>query len=345
MISMENPENPKCNMCKKEWKPDDTDINKNGEVYKTCKKCREQKKEYNKKNKEKLAEKAKERYKINKEKIIEKKKVYYENNKEKITEYNKEYYENNKNKLTKQSREYYENNKEELTEYQKKYNEINKEKIIEKNKVYYENNKEKIAERGKKYRENNKEKIAERGKKYSKNNKEKIAEYQKEHRRENPELLKKSRIKYIEKTKCEHSKRKWRCKICNLNMYLVDLNRVNVKRVLKPSSQNKTKSSIDYLGCDVEYFIDYFKKKMDLWNENNEIKMNWDNIHLDHIKPVSVFNLDEENELNNCCNYTNYQPLLIEDNLRKNNKWTDEDEVYWNENIINKEHFGIYIPV
>jgi len=82
---------------------------------------------------------------------------------------------------------------------------------------------------------------------------------------------------------------------------------------------------------------------MDLWNENNEIKMNWDNIHLDHIKPVSVFNLDEEYELNNCCNYTNFQPLLIEDNLRKKNKWTDEDDVYWNENIKGKEHFEIYI--
>jgi len=295
-ISMENPENPKCNRCKKKWKPDDTDIKKNGDVNKSCKKCRE----YRKNNKEKQAE-------INKK--------WYENNKEKVAEYNKKYKEENKEKI-----------KEEA----KKYREINKEKQAEYIKEYYENNKEKIKERVKYWCEDNKDKIIEYRKQYREENKEKIAEHMKEYREEN---------------KCDHNKERRFCKICNLNMYLVNLNRGNINRVLKSSSQNKTKSSIDYLGCDTDYFINYFKKKMDLWNENNEIKMNWDNIHLDHIKPVSSFNLDDENEFNNCCNYTNFQPLLIEDNLRKNNKWTGEDEVYWNENIINKEHFGIYKPV
>ena len=216
---------------------------------------------------------------------------------------------------------------------------------MKRTKEYRKNNKEKIAEKAKEYYENNKDKLAEKGKEYRENNKEQFAEYNKEYRRENPELVKKARIKYIEKTKCEHNKRRGICKICNLNLYLVNLNRKNIYRILKSSSQNKTKSSIKYMGCDVEYFIEYFKKKMDLWNEKNDIKMNWDNIHIDHIKPVSVFNLDDEDELNKCCNYTNFQPLLIEDNLTKNNKWTNEDDIYWNENIINKEHFGIYLSV
>jgi len=116
-----------------------------------------------------------------------------------------------------------------------------------------------------------------------------------------------------------------------------------MRRCLKLSSQNKTKSSIEYLGCDVDYFKDYIQKKMDIYNETTEVKMNWDNIHLDHIKPVSVFNLDDEDEFLDCCNYTNFQPLLAEDNLSKNDKWTDEDEAYWNDNIKGNEYLNIYL--
>ncbi len=314
-ISMENPENPKCNMCKKGWKPDDTDIKKSGEVYKTCKNCRERNKDYYENNKGKIAEIGKKYRENNKEKLVEKMKDYYENNKEKIAKERKEYRENNKEKLVEKLKDYYENNKG---------------KIVEKMKDYYENNKYKIAEKHKEYRENNQENIAKRNKDYYENNKKKIAERGKKYREEN---------------KCEHNKEKGKCKICNLSLYLVNKQRWNIHRCLKISSQNKTKSSIEYLGCDVEYFIEYFKKKMDIYNETAEIKMNWDNIHIDHIKPVSSFNLDNKEELNKCCNYTNFQPLFAKDNLTKLNKWTDEDEEYWNENIINKEHFGIYLSV
>ena len=82
---------------------------------------------------------------------------------------------------------------------------------------------------------------------------------------------------------------------------------------------------------------------MDIWNETNEVKMDFTNIHIDHIKPVSSFNLDDEDEFLDCCNYTNMQPLLVDDNLSKHNKWTDDDDIYWCNNIINKEYLNIYI--
>ena len=44
-----------------------------------------------------------------------------------------------------------------------------------------------------------------------------------------------------------------------------------------------------------------------------------DHIHLDHIKPVNAFNLENYDEFLDCCNYTNCQPLLRKDNLSKNN--------------------------
>jgi hypothetical protein len=73
--------------------------------------------------------------------------------------------------------------------------------------------------------------------------------------------------------------------------------------------------------------------------------MNWDNIHIDHIKPISKFDLDNQDEFLECCHYTNLQPLLIKDNLSKNNKWNDEHNEFWKSNILYKdEYLNIYNP-
>jgi hypothetical protein len=42
--------------------------------------------------------------------------------------------------------------------------------------------------------------------------------------------------------------------------------------------------------------------------------MKWDNIHLDHIKPINSYYRKEVLELNH---YTNFQPLFVKDNLSK----------------------------
>ena len=72
--------------------------------------------------------------------------------------------------------------------------------------------------------------------------------------------------------------------------------------------------------------------------------MNFDNIHYDHIKPVSKFKLEDPDELLKCCHYTNFQPLLVVDNLEKSNKWSGEDEQFWNENIMYQEYLPLYYP-
>jgi hypothetical protein len=73
--------------------------------------------------------------------------------------------------------------------------------------------------------------------------------------------------------------------------------------------------------------------------------MEWDNIHLDHIKPVSKFNLDDETEFLDCCHYTNFQPLLAKDNISKHAKWNETDELFWVENIRQKEYLPLYLPI
>jgi len=208
----------------------------------------------------------------------------------------------------------------------KKYREQNADKIKEASKKYCENNADKIKE----YREQNADKIKESCKKYREQNTDKIKEYKK---------------KYYEENKCMHGKRQENCKICNKYLYLVNLQRYQINRCFKNSNLEKTKPSISYLDCSAEYFNEYFEKKMDLWNEHHDVKMTWDNIHIDHIKPINAFNLDDEEEFLKCCHYTNMQPLLAEDNLSKNCKWSDEDNKYWCDNIIYKEYLDIYIPV
>jgi len=136
---------------------------------------------------------------------------------------------------------------------------------------------------------------------------------------------------------CEHRIRKNQCKVCDLPKYLINLQRINLKRVLKLTNIEKTKPSIEYLDCSAEYFQNFIQSKM---TEG----MTWDNIHLDHIKPVDAFDLENHEEFLDCCHYSNFQPLFAKDNLEKNNKWNKEAEAFWNENIKGKEYLKIFIP-
>ncbi len=77
-------------------------------------------------------------------------------------------------------------------------------------------------------------------------------------------------------------------------------------------------STIELLGCDRETFISYIEER---FNEG----MNWGNYglkgwHIDHILPLSSFDLTIEEEVKKACHYTNLQPLWWYDNLEKGNK-------------------------
>ena len=127
-------------------------------------------------------------------------------------------------------------------------------------------------------------------------------------------------------------------------MYLINIQRGQIQRCLKVSIIQKTKRSIEYLGCDIEHFIEIFTKKIDLYNTQNEEKMTWNNIHIDHIKPVNAFNLDNEDEFLDCCHYSNLQPLTVKANLEKSYNWNEDAELFWNNYIKEQEYLPIFIP-
>jgi hypothetical protein len=137
---------------------------------------------------------------------------------------------------------------------------------------------------------------------------------------------------------CEHNRQCSQCKEClSIPEYLVVLQRSQLTRLRNLSTLPKTQQSIEYLSCTAEHFREYIEKKM-------TAEMNWNNIHIDHIKPVSVFDLNNHDDFLDCCHYTNMQPLIGEENLLKSNKWSDEDEVFWKENIRGKEYMQLYYP-
>jgi len=136
---------------------------------------------------------------------------------------------------------------------------------------------------------------------------------------------------------CEHNKQKNHCITCNLLYCLVNRQRRGIRKMIKSINGKKTKHSIEYLDCPIEKFKEFIEKKM-------TSEMTWDNIELDHIKPITKFNLENHEEFLACCHYTNFQPLTKEVNNSKNNKWSDADELFWLENIKGKDYIEIYLP-
>lgn len=73
------------------------------------------------------------------------------------------------------------------------------------------------------------------------------------------------------------------------------------------------KSSISLIGCSMQDLRSYLESKFQIgmsWNNHGE----W---HIDHVKPLSAFDLTDATQLKAACHYTNLQPLWASDNLKK----------------------------
>jgi hypothetical protein len=80
--------------------------------------------------------------------------------------------------------------------------------------------------------------------------------------------------------------------------------------------KNKTKHAIEYLGCSSD---EYFKWIFN-YNENYNLENHGKEWHIDHVIPLSRFNLDNEEQQLIAFNWRNTMPLSCEENLLKNNK-------------------------
>lgn len=204
-------------------------------------------------------------------------------------------------------------------------------------KAYYEANKEEILKRkketGKIYREKNKDKIKKSKKLYSINNKEKEKIRIDNWRKKNEQQIRVKRKKWRELNQDKIKSYKENYKKINkdkINSYFSKKRKTDIQYKLGSNLRNRLKSAINGnyksgsavrdLGCTIPELKQYLESKF-------LPGMSWDNWtvdgwHIDHIKPLSSFNLTDRQQFLEACHYTNLQPLWAKDNLLKSDTVT-----------------------
>jgi len=75
-----------------------------------------------------------------------------------------------------------------------------------------------------------------------------------------------------------------------------------------------------YLGCTIDEYREHIQSGF-------QDNMSWENYgewHIDHIKPSSSFDLTVQEEVLECFNFTNTQPLWAVDNLKKGDTYHND---------------------
>ena len=98
----------------------------------------------------------------------------------------------------------------------------------------------------------------------------------------------------------------------DFNFRLIENTRRRIHHAL--NGETKSLATKEILGIDIETYKKWIEFQM---TEN----MNWMNIHIDHVKPISSFDVSNDDELKEAFNWKNTQPLLKEDKLRKGSKF------------------------
>lgn len=151
---------------------------------------------------------------------------------------------------------------------------------------------------------------------YRELNKSRIQENTKQWIANNTEIVKQSQAEYVSRNK---DKIRERVKIRKQNdpvFKLTENIRTRIYQGLKGISKSQTTDEL--LGCTFPAFREYLETKF-------TPDMTWDNYgslwHVDHIKPISLFNLSDPEEQKLAFNYINCQPLHAILNLKKSNKY------------------------
>ena len=94
--------------------------------------------------------------------------------------------------------------------------------------------------------------------------------------------------------------------------------RIRIRMALKSQGTTKDISSKELFGADQEFVWKHLESQFreGMTRENNTSK-GW---HIDHIRPMSSFDLSDPAQLKECCHYTNLQPLWWWENLKKSDK-------------------------
>lgn len=117
------------------------------------------------------------------------------------------------------------------------------------------------------------------------------------------------------KHKSKFRRNRLKCKDCERDEPIPKLIR-NVRSRIASAMVKKTKHTIEYLGCNCNEYFSYMTTYDSRYNYDNHGSV-W---HIDHVIPISKFNMLDESEHLIAFNWRNTMPLLAFDNLSKNNK-------------------------
>jgi len=185
-------------------------------------------------------------------------------------------------------------------------------------KGYYKDNNDTILIKAKKYRDDpkRKEKKELYMDSYRKNNKDSInttsRKYWANHKERKKELDKQYKDANWDKI---YARIKWR-RAHDIYFKLADGLRTKIRKSIK--NNYKFTSTMKLTDCTMQFLRQYLESKF-------KSGMTWKNHgvygwHIDHIIPISSFDLTKEEDQRKCFHYTNLQPLWAEDNMKKGNK-------------------------
>ena len=116
------------------------------------------------------------------------------------------------------------------------------------------------------------------------------------------------------KTRFRHNRLK--CRDCERDEPLAKFKRTIRTRIHIALKNKKDKHTCEYLGCSHIEYIKWISHNNDGFTMDNH----GDEWHIDHVIPLSRFNLENEEDIEVAFNWRNTMALSVKDNLTKNNK-------------------------
>ena len=205
----------------------------------------------------------------------------------------------------------------------KLWRKLNKRDTYKTNKDWRERNREVLKKKRDNYRRKNKKMLAKQQKDLRERNKEMLAKQQKDWRKRNKEDIKRKNKEWYNKNGPAYYRGYYRKRKGDINFKISGNLRSRIYSVIRGGF--KPGSAVKDLGCTVEFLKQHLEQKFyDDLGDGRE--MNWDNYgrwHIDHIKPLSLFDLSDREQFLEACHYTNLQPLWAKDNLSKGAKYNE----------------------
>ena len=192
----------------------------------------------------------------------------------------------------------------------------NKERVKTSHAKWCKNNIDKCRAYDAKKRQNDPEKKRARDARWRQNNKEKQKERLAKWQKDNPEKCKIRNARWRENNPGYSAKYENKRRAADVVFKMIK----NIRAAMRLAIINNVKSghTIELLGCSVEYLHEYLEGQF-------KPGMTWDNWgirgwHIDHIIPLSYFDMSDPEQQKRAWHYTNLRPLWAKDNLRKGNK-------------------------